>query len=44
MAVVNTLTYYNTATITAVRFFKVQAPGVCTIKLFFTVVIVALTY
>ncbi len=32
MAVTNTLAYYNTATITAVRSFIVQAPGACTIK------------
>jgi len=32
--VANTLAYYDTATITAVKSFKVQAPGVDLIKLF----------
>ncbi len=30
MEVANTLAYYNTATITAVKIFIVQAPGHCT--------------
>jgi hypothetical protein len=34
MEVANTLAYYDTATITAVRNFTVQAPGVNVIKLF----------
>ncbi len=34
MAVANTLTYYNTATIRAVKSFIVKAPGVNLIKLF----------
>ena len=33
MAVANTLAYYDTATITAVKSFIVQAPGVNAIKL-----------
>jgi hypothetical protein len=32
--VANAMAYYDTATITAVKSFIVQAPGVCTIKLF----------
>jgi hypothetical protein len=42
MAVANILAYYNTATITAVKSFIVQASGVSVIKLIF-LVIVALT-
>jgi hypothetical protein len=38
MEVANTLAYYNAATITAVKCFIVQAPGVCIIKLFTAVI------
>ncbi len=34
----NTLAYYDMATITAVKSFLVQAPGVFTIKLFTSVI------
>jgi len=33
MAVANTQAYYDTATITAVKSFTVQAPGVLTLRL-----------
>jgi hypothetical protein len=36
--VANTLAYYDTATITAVKSFIVQAPGACIIKLITAVI------
>jgi hypothetical protein len=41
MEVVNTLAYYNTLTITAVKSFIGQAPRACTIKLFTAVIVAA---
>jgi hypothetical protein len=38
MEVANTLAYYNTATITAVKSIKGQAPGAFTVKLFTAVI------
>ncbi len=38
MEVENTLAYYDTATITAVKSFIVQASGACTIKLITAVI------
>jgi hypothetical protein len=37
MTVANTITYYNTVSITAVKSFIVQGPGVNVINLFFFV-------
>ena len=39
MELENTLAYYNTATITAVKCFIVQASGIYTIKLFMSVIL-----
>jgi hypothetical protein len=39
MAVANTLAYYDMATITAVKSFMVQSPGVSTIILFAAVIV-----
>ncbi len=44
MEVANTLAYYNTVTITAVKSFLRQAPGACTIKLFTAVIVAASHY
>jgi hypothetical protein len=38
MEVANTLAYYDTATIAAVKSFKVQAPRAGTVKLFTTII------
>jgi hypothetical protein len=38
MEVANTLAYYNTAAIAAVKSFIVPAPGACAIKLFAAVI------
>jgi hypothetical protein len=35
MALANAVAYYNTATITDVKSFKVQAPGACTKQTFY---------
>jgi hypothetical protein len=39
MALANTLAYYNTATITALKIIIVLGPGLCTIKLFMAVIV-----
>jgi hypothetical protein len=38
MPVANTLTYYNMATIRAVKNITVQVPGACTVNIFITVI------
>jgi hypothetical protein len=38
MAVTNTLACYDTATITAVKSFIVQAPGTCSLKHFVAII------
>jgi hypothetical protein len=39
MAVANTLAYYDTATITAIKSFMVQSPGASTIILFTAIIV-----
>jgi hypothetical protein len=39
MQVANTLAYYDTAIITVVKSFIVQAPGACTINLFTSIIV-----
>jgi hypothetical protein len=41
MKVANTLGYYDTATITAIKSFTVQTPVACTIRLFRNIVFAA---
>ncbi len=38
MAVANTLAYYDTASIRAVKSFMIQAPGTCSLKHFVAII------